>query len=620
LLGVLSVSVPLRRLEPSFLEPCDLREANGPMPESRDQSAVPVGVARRVPGVGLARRYRRAWLRGDLIAGIVLVTLLVPQGMAYAELAGLPPVTGLYTTVLALTAYAVFGPSRILVLGPDSALGPLIAAAILPLLGANGDPTKAVALAGMLALLIGALCIVAGFARLGILAELLSKPVRTGFLNGIALVILVSQLPRLFGFGTSAQGLFDETRAFFDGVRDGRTVPAALSVGFASLAVIVLLRRVAPKVPGILLAVIGSAVLTSALDLTSHGVIIVGPIPSGFPSPRLPDVSWHDVASLVVAAVGMAFVILADTATLGRTLALRRREPSDTDQEIIALGTANLAAGLCQGFPVSASASRTAVAESSGSQTQLTGVIGAALVLVVLLADGSLGKYLPSATLAAIIIAAALNLFDITSVQWLWRVRRSDFFLTLAAFLGVAVLGVLEGIAVAIALSLGEFVRRAWRPYDAVLGRIPGRKGYHDIDRHPEAAQIPGLVLYRFDAPLFFANVELFVNRLLAAIDTRDDPISWVIVAAEPMTDIDTTAAEILREALDDFRAEGIELAFAELKGPVKDRLRSYDLYERIGDNRFFPTLGTAIDGYLLATGTPWIDWSDRNSDDDTQL
>ena len=230
-------------------------------------------------------------------------------------------------------------------------------------------------------------------------------------------------------------------------------------------------------------------------------------------------------------------------------------------------------------------------------------MVGAAAVVVVLLADGSFGENLPSATLAAIIIAAALILFDVASLRWLWRVHRSDFFLALAALLGVALIGVLEGIAVAIALSLGEFVRRAWRPYDAVLGRIPGRKGYHDIDRHPEASQIPGLVLYRFDAPLFFANVEFFVNHLLDAIEERDDPISWVIVAAEPITDIDSTAAELLTQALDDLRNQGIELGFAELKGPVKDRLRQYGLYDLIGDDRFFPTLGTAIDGYLATSG-----------------
>ena len=299
------------------------------MPESRDHSAAPVGVARRVPGLGLARHYRRAWLRGDVIAGIVLVTLLVPQGMAYAELAGLPPVTGLYTTVLALTAYAVFGPSRILVLGPDSALGPLIAAAILPLLGANGDPTKAVALAGMLALLIGVFCVVAGLARLGILAELLSKPVRTGFLNGIAVVVLVGQLPQPVRVRHERAGSDRRDPGVLRGCAR-REHGARGAVGRCCVARSDrhLAPRRRPRCRGSWLRWSAQPWSTGALDLASHGVVVVGPMPSGFPSPTLPDVAWHDVGSLVVAAAGMAFVILADTATLGRTSPLRRGEPS----------------------------------------------------------------------------------------------------------------------------------------------------------------------------------------------------------------------------------------------------------------------------------------------------
>lgn len=574
-------------------------------------------VARRVPGVRLARGYRRRWLRGDVFAGVVLTTLLVPQGMAYAELAGLPPVTGLYTTVLALFAYALFGPSRILVLGPDSALGPLIAAAILPLVGADGDPAKAVALAGMLAVLMGVLCIVAGLARLGRLAELLSKPVRIGFLNGIAVVVLVGQLPKLFGFSTTATGLLDELEAFVRGVADGETVPAALLIGAASLVVVIGLRALSQNLPGVLIAVVGATVATGVFTLTEHGVSVVGSIPGGFPAPTIPSVSLHDIAALLVAAAGLAFVTLSDTVTLSRSFAGQRGESADANREIAALGAANIAAGCFGGFPVSASASRTALADSAGSRTQLTGLVGAAAIIVILIFDGGLARNLPQAVLAAIIIAAALQLFDLENLRWLWRVRRSELFLSVAALAGVAVLGVLQGIGVAIVLSLANFVRRAWRPYDAVLGRLPDRKGYHDIDRHPEAAQIPGLVLYRFDAPLFFANAEMFAHRVTDAVRARDDPPSWVIVAAEPMTDVDTTAAEILERLLDDLEVRGVELAFAELKGPVKDRLRSYGLYERIGDDRFYPTLGTAIDGYLGATGTVWVDWSDQ--DDDTE-
>jgi high affinity sulfate transporter 1 len=568
-------------------------------------------VARFVPGFRLVRTYRREWVRADLLAGLGLIALLVPQGMAYAELAGLPPVTGLYTTLVALLAYAAFGPSRILVLGPDSALGPLIAAALLPLIGAGGDPTKAVALAGMLALLMGALCVAAGFARLGVLAELLSKPVRIGFLNGIAVVVFVGQLPHLFGFSSDAHGLADEARTFVRGVGDGRTVPAALLVGLGTLAVILVAHTLRPGIPGVFLAIVGAGIATAALDLTVHGVTVVGAIPSGLPVPTFPAVGLADVGSLLAAAAGMAFVTLTDTTVLSRSLAAKRGEQIDANQEIVALGAASIAAGLFQGFPVSVSASRTAVAESSGSRTQMTGVVAATGIVVVLVAAAGLGRFLPTSALAAVIISASLALFDVRSLIWLGRVRRSELLLSLGALLGVGILGVLPGIGVAIALSLGDFVRRAWRPYDAVLGRIPGRKGYHDIDRHPEAQEIPGLVLLRFDAPLFFANANAFTDRVIAAIDERGETIRWVIVAAEPITDIDTTAAEGLEELLDELESRGVELAFAELKGPVKDRLRRYDLYERVGDEHMFPTLGTAIDGYLAATGTVWADWSD---------
>jgi high affinity sulfate transporter 1 len=572
-----------------------------------------------VPGVHLARTYQRAWLRGDILAGLVLTALLVPQGLAYAELAGLPPVTGLYTTVLALLAYALFGPSRTLVLGPDSALGPLIAAALLPLVNLQTDPTKAIALASMLALLIGGLCIAAGFARLGVLAELVSKPIRVGFINGIALLILVGQLPKLFGFGSTAHGFIDEVDAFASGVRNGDTVPASVVIGLASLALILVLARLQPRVPGVLIAVVAAAIAVSAFDLTAHGVAVVGAIPSGFPEPTVPNVNAHEATTLFVAAIGIAFVILADTTALSRSLASRNREHVDANAEIRALGAANAAAGVFQGFPVSASASRTIVADSSGACTQVTGVVGALAILVLLLVENDFGRYIASSVLAAIIIAAALTLFDFESLRWLWKARRSELWLSLVALLGVVLFGALKGILVAIALSLGDFVRRAWRPYDAVLGRIERTKGYHDVNRHPEARQIPGLVLYRFDAPIFFANAELFADRLLRAIRSRGDTTRWVIVAAEPITDIDTTGAEILSDLLDDLDAQGVEVAFAELKGPVKDCLRSYGLFDRLGDDQFFPTLGTAIDAYLAATGIEWVDWSDADETDDTE-
>ena len=583
-------------------EPVD----GAPGPES------PVSLTQRMsgwlPGIALVRDYQRSWLSHDLIAGLVLTALLVPQGMAYAELAGLPPVTGLYTTVLALLAYALFGPSRILVLGPDSALGPLIAAALLPLIGAEGDPTRAVALASALALLMGLVCVLAGVAKIGRIAELLSKPVRVGYLNGIALVVVVGQLPKLFGFSTDATGFFDEVRAFVEGVKSDDTVAASLVIGLVSLAVILGFRHWLPKVPGVLVAVVGATLTVVVFDLVAQGVKVVGEVPAGFPTPAIPDVSLSDLKTLAFAAVGMAFVTLADTSALSRSLAAKRGDDVDPNHEIAALGAANIAAGLFQGFPVSASASRTAVAEDTGARTQLTGVVGAAAIVLILVAFNDIVANLPNSTLAAIVIAAALSLFDLATLRWLWQVRRSEFVLSMAALLGVALVGVLEGIVIAILLSLADFVRRAWRPYDAVLGRLPDKHGYHDVDRHTDATQIPGLVIYRFDAPIFFANADFFEESVKASIANRDDPIRRVIVAAEPITDIDTTGADMLADLLGDLELIGTDLVFAELKGPMKDLLVRYELYARIGHERFHPTLGTAIDVYLEESG---IDWKD---------
>ena len=563
-----------------------------------------------LPGVRAMIGYQRRWLGADVSAGLVLTTLLVPQGMAYAELAGLPAVTGLYTTVLALAAYAVFGPSRILVLGPDSALAPLIAAAVIPL--AAGDPTQAVALAAVLALLTGVVCVGTGLARLGTITELLSKPVRVGYINGIAVVVLISQLPKFLGFTIDADGFVAEVAAIVSAIGAGRVDLIAAGLGVGSLVIMIGGRRLSPRVPGVLLATVAATLVVSAFGLSADGISVVGPLPAGVPTPALPRIAIGDLASLAVAAAGITVVAFADTTALSTTFAAKLGDPVDPNREIVALGTANLAAGLFQGFPMSASSSRTAVADAVGSKTQLTGVIGAVGIVGLLVFANNLVADLPSATLAAIVIIASFALFDLDEMRWLWRVRRSEFLLSLAALLGVTLVGVLEGLAVAIGLSLGDFVRRAWRPHDAVLGRIEGLRGYHDIDRHPEAAQIPGLVIFRFDAPMFFANAEHFQRRMARAIRSAQAPVRWVVVAAEPVTDVDTTAAETLREIVDEFEARGIQLAFAELKGPVKDRLRTYGLYERIGDEHFYPTLGRATTAYVDATGVRWVDWTDR--------
>ena len=567
-------------------------------------------VERWVPGLRTMREYRRSWLASDLIAGLVLTALLVPVGMGYAQAAGLPPITGLYATIVPLVAYAAFGPSRVMVLGPDSSLAAVIAAVILPLGG--DDPETAVALAGALAILTGLIILVAGIARLGFVTELLSRPVQLGYLYGIAVTILVGQLPRLCGFSIEGRGLLTEIRDFAQGVADGQVNRASLAVGVTGIVVILVLRRLWRTVPGVMVAVLVGIAAVTLFDLDQEGVQVLGVLPEGLPTFVFPAVELADLGALFSGALGIALVAVADTTVLSQSLASQRAETVDPNQELRALGAANLATGFFQGFAISSSASRTPVAVAAGARSQLTPLVGAiAIALLLVAAPGAL-RNLPLPMLAAIVITAALGLIDAPAVRRLYQVRRSEFVLWLAAFLGVALLGVLVGIFVAILLSLADFVRRAWRPHDAVLGREDELKGYHDIDRHPSARRIPGLLLYRFDAPLFFANAGYFRRRVRELVADATHPVRWVVVAAEPITDVDSSAADTLQQLLGELRQEHVTLAFAEVKGPVKDRLQRYGLFDAIGPDRFFPTIGTAVNGYIDATGTTWVDWEER--------
>ena len=562
-------------------------------------------LAALVPGVGVARSYRREWLRRDVVAGLVLTALLVPQGMAYAELAGLPPVTGLYATVVPLLAYAVFGPSRILVLGPDSALAPLVAAAVIPVAGA--DPAERVAVAGLLAVIVGVLLLVGAVARLGFLTDLLSKPVRLGYLAGIALIVIADQLPRLLGV-PSAGGRFVEDVGDFAGSL-GEIDPTTAALGIGCLAVVLVGWRIAPGAPWILFAVAGAAILVAVLDLD---VAVVGAVPGGLPALTIPSPSIDDLGRLTLGGAAIALLAFADTSVLSRSYASRLGDRVDQSHELGGLAVANLATGLFQGFPISSSSSRTPVAEAAGSRTQLTGVVAAATVGLLLVVGTGLLKDIPTAALAAVVIAAVIRLIDVPALRWLLRVNRGDFALAIASFVGVLLLGILPGVGFAVALSVIAVLERAWHPYTAVLGRVPALKGYHDTQRHPEGTQVPGLLLFRFDAPLFFANAEVFRDRLHKALDAERRAVSTVVVAAEPITDVDSTAAEVLEEIDAELERRGIELAFAELKGPVKDTLRRYGLMARIGEDRFYPTIGLAVRAHVAEHGVDWRDWEDH--------
>ena len=558
-----------------------------------------------VPGLAVVRSYRRAWLPKDIVAGLVLSALLVPQGMAYAELAGLPAVTGLYTSILCLLGYAIFGPSRVLVLGPDSALGSMIAATILPLVLAGGDPARAVALASLLAVLVGVLMTVAGLARFGFVADLLSKPTQIGYMNGLAVTIVVGQLPKLLGFSVDADGLLAEAKGFAVGLANGDANATAAAIGVSALAGILLLNRLVPKLPSVLIVVVLSALTVNLLDLESKGVDTIGVLPQGFPPFTLPLVSPSDVPPLLIGAFAIAVVALADTMSTASSFAARRGEQVRGNQEMIGIGAANIAAGLFQGFPVSTSGSRTAVAEQAGARSQLTGLVGAVVITVVLVFATGLMQYVPQPVLGAIVIGAAISLADVAGTRLLWQRRRTEFWLSIAALLGVALLGVLPGILVAVGLSILNVFRRAWWPHQAELGRVEGISGLHDTRSYPDAELLPGLLVYRFDAPLIFANSRTFGEAIRAQIETRSD-LRWVILAAESVTDIDTTAADMLEDLDIWLNERGVSLVFAELKDPVRDKIERYELTHTIDPAHFFPTVDDAVAEYRRQTGTAW--------------
>jgi high affinity sulfate transporter 1 len=572
-------------MNPLKLDPQDMAAASGQN-----------GSMRWLPGVVVLRQYQASWLSKEIAAGLVLATMLIPVGMAYAVASGVPGIYGLYATIVPLLAYAVFGPSRILVLGPDSSLAAVILGVILPL--SAGDPQRAVALAGMMAIVSGTVCILAGIARLGFVTELLSKPIRYGYMNGIALTVLISQIPKLFGFSIDSDGPLRNLWAIGEAIAAGKTNWATFAVGVGTLTVILLLKNTLRR-PGILVAVVGATIVVGTLDLADRAsVSVLGPLPQGLPAFTIPWITFDDLVPVVIGGVAVALVSFADTSVLSRTYAARTHTHVDPNQEMVGLGAANLAAGFFQGFPISSSSSRTPVAEAAGARTQLTGVVGALAVALLLVAAPSLLKDLPTTALAAVVIASAIGLIEITDLIRIFHIQRWEFWLSIVCLIGVAVLGAIPGIVLAVVIAVIEFLWDGWRPHSAVLGRPEGVEGYHDITRYPEAHLTPGLVLFRWDAPLFFANAELFKERVLAAAASSPTSARWVVVAAEPVTSVDVTAADVLVELDEELHNAGIELCFAELKDPVKDKLRRFGLLDRFGEGFLFPTIEAAVDSY----------------------
>ncbi len=548
-------------------------------------------LSRWAPGLVTLRGYHRAWLRPDVVAGVVLAAILVPQGMAYAELAGLPPVTGLYTTIACLVAYAVFGPSKVLVLGPDSSVSPLILAAIVPLV-VTSDPASAITLAGMLAILVGLIEVGLGVARLGFVADLLSSEIRVGYLNGLAVTIIVGQLPKLFGFSTDANGFVNEVKAFFDGL-DGRNT-ATVVTGVAVLAVLLVLPRITGRIPAVLVAVVGATVASAVFDLTSHGVATVGVLPQGVPTPALPFTNWQDVGALLVGAVGITMVSLTDTIATASSFAARHGDEVKPDQEMVGVGLANVAAGFFQGFAVSVSGSRTAVADQAGAKTQATGLVGAGLVTLLLLAFSGLLADLPQTALAAVVISAALSLMDLGVLRRYATIRPSALAISLV---GRRRRHLLRGA------PRHRHRHRVWPcccssgatggPTAPCSARCPTMGGWHSTRVYPEARELPGIVVFRWEAPLFFANSGQFRDQVRALV--RERRPGWVVLQCEAVTDIDVTAADMLRDLDEELNAQGVHLAFAELRDRLQDLVVRYGLHTTLDREHFYPSLEQAL-------------------------
>jgi high affinity sulfate transporter 1 len=546
------------------------------------------GVLQRIaPGVAMLRSYQRGWLRFDLVAGAVLAAILVPQGLAYAELAGVPAVTGLYTTIACLIGYAVFGPSRVLVLGPDSSVSPLIFAAIVPLAAAD-DPAQLITLAAMLAVIVGLIEVFLGIAKLGFVADLLSKEVQVGYMNGLAVTIIVGQLPKLCGFSTDADDFLGELRAFSSNIDERNST--ALAVGLATLAVMVVFPRFVSRIPAVLVAVVGATLVTALFDLD---LPTVGALPEGLPRPALPWTDLSDLAPLLIAAVGITLVSLTDTIALSSSFAARRGDEVDPNQEMIGIGAANVGAGFFQGFAVSASSSRTAVSWQSGAKTQVTGLVGAGVVALLLIAFPSLLADLPQTTLAAVVIIAALSLVDVAALRRFWRVRKTSLALSLVATAGVIFFGVLEGIIAAIVLSVALFFQRSWWPHGELLGEFGD--GWHSRQhaKTTEPGQRSGVIVFRWEAPLFFANAGMFRQQLRHHV--REHQPRWVVLQCEAIMDIDVTAAEMLERLDNELNEVGIHIAFVELRSRLHDLLSQYGLLGTLDRDHFYGTIEEAL-------------------------
>jgi sulfate permease, SulP family len=551
-------------------------------------------IRRYLPGVSVLRGYQRGWLRGDLLAGVTVAAYLVPQVMAYAEVAGLPAIAGLWAAAGPLVIYAILGSSRQLSVGPESSTALMTAAAVTALVA--GDQQDYAATAAALALAVGAVSLLCWLARLGFLANLLSHPVLIGYMAGIAVLMIVSQLSKVTGIPVAGDSTLSAVRSFLANLDQVRWPTVAVAAG--TFALLVAFQRLKPRWPGPLIAMVFAAAAVGILNLDQMGVETVGSIPRGLPPVSIPDFSTIDLSTLLPAAGGVMIVAYTDNVATARAFAARRREVIDARQEFLALGIANLSAGLSSGFPVSSSGSRTVIGDALGSRTQLYSLVAAAMVLLTTLFLGPALATFPMAALGAVVVFAAFRLIDLAELRRIARFRGSEFVLALATTAAVLVFDVLYGIAVAVGLSILDLLRRIARPHDGILGFVPGLAGMHDIDDYATGRQMPGLLVYRYDAPLFFANAEDFKQRALEAIDAADPPVEWFLLNTEANTEVDLTAVDALEEVRKTLAERGIVFALARAKMDLRTDLAPTGLIDRIGEDRVFPTLPTAVSAY----------------------
>ena len=550
---------------------------------------------RLVPGLGVLFGYRRSWLRGDVLAGVTVAAYLVPQVMAYAGVAGLPPVAGLWAILPALALYALLGSSRLLSVGPESTTALMTATVVGPL--AAGDPAQYATLAATLAVAVGLLCVLAWVARLGFVADLLSRPVLIGYLAGVALIMIVDQLPKLTGVRTTGSAFFPQLWSFVGHL--SRLHLATVLFAVAALGVLFTVAHFFRTVPGPLLAVVFGTAAVSVFDLDDqYGIKVIGDVPSGLPTVALPDLA--ELPHLVLPALGVLLVGYTDFILTAR--AFTKRDDGgpglDANQEFLALGAANLGAGALHGFPVSSSASRTALASSAGGHSQAYSLVAGAAVLSVLLFLSPLLARTPTAVLGALVVYAAVRMIDLTGFRRLASFRRRELLLALGCLAGVLALDILYGVLVAVGLSVAELLTRVARPHDAIEGLVPGVAGMHDVDDYPQARTIPGLLVYRYDSPLFFANAEDFRRRALAAVDEQTEPVRWFVLNTEANVEVDITALDAVDELRRELALRGIVFALARVKQDLLDNLRAYGLVDTIGSERIFPTLPTAVAAY----------------------